>query len=87
MRIILIAIFLSACGSNPNTCDTYNPLKNDSSIFDSPNTKSCKRELELCRMDNYRKQVDLNDCKRNNTIWRDVIVAALGVLSGYLAAK
>lgn len=85
--ILLISLVSYSCSSNPNTCDTYNPFKNDSQLFDSPNTKSCKRELELCRMDNYKKQVDLNTCKENKQLYLNIALAIVGAISGFLSAK
>ena len=85
--ILLISFVSYSCSSNPNTCDTYNPFKNDSQLFDSPNTKSCKRELELCRMDNYKKQVDLNTCKENKQLYLNIALAIVGAISGFLSAK
>lgn len=87
MRYILIIILCTSCASAPKQCETYNPFQRDSSIFDTQNTKSCKRELEMCRMDHYKKQVDLDACKRDNSLWLNIGLTIAGAFAGFITSK
>jgi len=81
--LLSILIGCSSLGTKP-TCNK--PLKLDYNYSNS----ACKNELQLCQMEMYKKQVDLEKCNNDHKWIADAIVnvgvAGLGVLTGYLYA-
>ena len=86
--LLSFSIGCSSLGTKP-TCSKS--LKMNYNFLENTATNNCKKELQLCQMEAYKKQVDLDKCNNDHKWIADAIVnvglAALGVLTGYLYAS
>lgn len=84
--LLSILIGCSSLGTKP-TCSK--PLKLNYNYLESNST--CKNQLQLCQMEMYKKQVDLEKCNNDHKWIADAIInvglATLGAFTGYLYAS
>lgn len=86
--LFILSSILIGCSSLGTKPICNKPLKLDYNYSES--NSACKNQLQLCEMQMYKKQVDLDKCNNDHKWIADAIVnvgvAALGVLTGYLYA-
>lgn len=89
--LFILLSFSFACTSLQSKTTCKKPLETNFNYLESPAVNNCKKELQLCQMETYKKQVDLDKCNNDHKWIADAIVnvglAALGVLTGYLYAS
>lgn len=93
MKTILFILlsFLISCSSLTTKQNCFKPLKMDYNFLENTTTNNCKKELQLCQMETYKKQVDLDKCNNDHKWIADAVInvglATLGVITGYLYAS
>lgn len=87
--ILLVLLNFIACTSSSSKLCSNKIQRID--LIETNTSRVCKSELELCRMQNYKQTVDLEQCKKDNSWWQEslkaLVVGSLGILSGYLYAE
>lgn len=86
--LLSILIGCSSLGTKP-ICNKQSKLNYN--LLESNAISNCKNQLQLCQMEAYKKQVDLDKCNDDHKWIADAIInvgiATLGAVTGYLYAS